>query len=256
MSAALLSGCATLPDGRRWGEDAALFPGWARVRRAAARAAASPATWAPLAGAAVLQVERMDERISDWASDRTPVFGSTEGAEKAGDVIRDTMDAALLASFLATPSGGEPGSWAAAKVKGGAVEAAALLFADTTVDILKRSTGRTRPNHSNRRSFPSRHSAAVSLDSTLIYQNVRCMDHPEAGETVIGVGLAGISALGAWSRVERKAHYPSDVLAGIGLGHFLGRFFLDAFLGLEAENVIIDVDPEDGGVAFGLRWEF
>jgi membrane-associated phospholipid phosphatase len=40
--------------------------------------------------------------------------------------------------------------------------------------------------------------------------------------------------------VEGQRHYPSDVLAGAALGHFLTAFIHDAFLNL----------PEDGTVAF------
>ena len=35
----------------------------------------------------------------------------------------------------------------------------------------------------------------------------------------------------AWARVEANQHYPSDVLVGLGLGHFMGSFFTHAFLG-------------------------
>jgi membrane-associated phospholipid phosphatase len=46
----------------------------------------------------------------------------------------------------------------------------------------------------------------------------------------------------AWARVEARKHYPSDVLAGAALGHFLTAFIHDAFLNL----------PEDGSVDFSV----
>ena len=40
----------------------------------------------------------------------------------------------------------------------------------------------------------------------------------------------------AWARVEGDRHYPSDVLAGAALGHFLSAFIHDAFLGLPEDK--------------------
>jgi membrane-associated phospholipid phosphatase len=39
------------------------------------------------------------------------------------------------------------------------------------------------------------------------------------------------SAVG-WARIEAGDHYPSDVLAGAALGHFLTSFICKAFMGL------------------------
>lgn len=41
----------------------------------------------------------------------------------------------------------------------------------------------------------------------------------------------GTLAVGtAWARVEADVHYPSDVLTGLALGHFIAAFFNEAFL--------------------------
>jgi len=57
-------------------------------------------------------------------------------------------------------------------------------------------------------------------------------------------------------RVEGGVHYPSDVLAGLVLGHFAGVFFQDAFLGIDAEESGFEVAPVDGGFMFTLIWRF
>ena len=48
----LAAGCSTLPNGQRWGENAA-FPDWEQLKSSAWKAARDPHTWAPLAGALV-----------------------------------------------------------------------------------------------------------------------------------------------------------------------------------------------------------
>ena len=97
----LLCGCGTLPNGRAWGQDATIKPGWETVRESATRAAKSPYTWAPLAGAALLQIGDWDRDLSDWASDNTPVFGSQQSARDASGVLRDISAAAWVVTALA-----------------------------------------------------------------------------------------------------------------------------------------------------------
>src|SRR5262249_10232974 len=55
-----LAGCASLPNGSNWGEDATVQPGWQRAGRAALAAVEAPGFWLPLAGAAVLQINNWD----------------------------------------------------------------------------------------------------------------------------------------------------------------------------------------------------
>ena len=69
---ALLARCTTLPDGSRWGARATFDAGWSRVGEAALHAVENPWVWAPLAGAAVLQIDDWDQDASDWAYDSIP----------------------------------------------------------------------------------------------------------------------------------------------------------------------------------------
>ncbi|MFL6547345.1 MAG: hypothetical protein ACJ8OJ_01540, partial [Povalibacter sp.] len=105
------TGCASLPDGRGWGQDATLTPGWTRVREAATDAAKDPWVWAPLVGAAAFQIDNFDRRTSDWAREHTPVFGSEHNAEQWSDDLRNASAIAEYVTILATPSGDEPGEW-------------------------------------------------------------------------------------------------------------------------------------------------
>jgi len=118
VTAGLLAGCATLPNGRGWGQDATLLPSWERFRDAAVEAVLAPETWAPAAGALALQVGDLDKNLSHWASNHTPVFRSKENAGRASDYLCETTMAAYWITALATPSGEEPGPWAWAKLKG------------------------------------------------------------------------------------------------------------------------------------------
>lgn len=252
----LLSACGTLASGGRWGEDATLAPGWPRVGHAALNAVASPKTWVPVAGAIALQIGHTDQHLASWASEHTPIFGSNNRANEATTVIGNTSDFILYTSILATPSGDDSGQWLTAKAKGAAVDLAALTFTKEGVKYLKDSTRRQRPDGSDYRSFPSGHSSGTSLNSTLAYYNIQSMNVPEGTKAAAGYGLTGLSILGAWGRVEAGVHYPSDVLMGLAIGHAVGVFFQDAFLGLDSDKILVEAAPLDQGFLLSLSWRY
>ena len=99
--------------------------------------------------------------------------------------------------------------------------------------IIKRLTGRVRPNRENagkflgpsfkhanwRESFPSSHSAcaiALSVALTILY--------PQAAIVFWTLGI-----ITAVLRYLMDAHWPSDVLAGIALGYLLSYAIMAAF---------------------------
>jgi hypothetical protein len=168
----LLTGCGTLQNGRGWGQDATVFPGWHRVGDAAVHAATAPETWVPLACALVLQVDDMDKRISNYASSHTPVFGSQKAADDAGYLFRDSMRAAYIVTMLAAPSGDKLGDWSCSKVKGLVVGLAAGESTDLATSGLKDVSNRTRPSGTNNNSFPSSLTSSTSVYASLASRNL------------------------------------------------------------------------------------
>lgn len=253
----LLPACGTLKNGRGWGQDATLFPGWHSISDAAINAATAPETWAPLAGALILQVGGMDKRLSNYASGHTPVFGSQKAADDAGYVFRDTTRAAYVITMLATPSGDTPEDWAVAKAKGLTVGLAAIESTGLATGILQNVTDRTRPNGSNNTSFPSSLASSTSIYASLASRNLGSLPLDQGSYTAFRIGLFTLSTATAWARVEAKAHFPSDALVGTSLGYFLGIFFNDTFLGLTSTNdIALDVEPSQNGLMIRFMWSF
>jgi hypothetical protein len=245
------TGCSTLPSGRGWGADATAQPGWGRVRRAASEAARDPWVWAPAAGALAFQVNSFDRKTSDWARDHTPIFGSTGNAERWSDNLRAACGFAMAGTLIATPSGTETSEWLMNKLKGAAVELAAVGATSLTTTILKNTTGRTRPNGSDDESFLSGHTSSAAVSCRLAKINLDSIDTSDAARRATGIGL-DVAVIGtAWARVEAGEHFPSDVLAAMALGNFFGRFVTDAFLEPDA-NQSISLTPVDGGAE--LSW--
>lgn len=249
LTALSLAACSTLPNGERWGADVTVAPGWARVRAAAVRAATDPWVWAPVAGAAALQVGNFDHRLSRWGRTHDPVFGSQANATRWSDRLRSVSVGVDVATVLFTPSGDVDGEWFLDKAKGYLVNLAAATTAIESTALLQHTLHRKRPNGANDHSFPSDHAAASSVYTRLATLNLR--EIPMNGDTreALDASLHALSFATAWARVEGGWHYPSDTLAGMAIGNFCAEFFTDAFMGLGASRERFGFSPLPGGGA-------
>jgi len=251
------SGCGTLPNGRGWGEDATLFSDRERIGKAALNSLKDPDTWVPAIGAAAFSIGDWDERVSEWAYEKTPIFGSEERAQKASDTLLMALSTGAFGSALLTPGGDDPWPWAVSKLKGLAVEGGALWATGLATQSLKRWTGRERPNGMSDMSFPSMHSAHAFGFSKLALRNLESLPLTRRERLYLGVGLRTTAAFTAWARIESHMHYPKDVLAGAALGSFITRFIHDAFLGLDRNrSVELAVAPGSHGLFYLLRFKF
>jgi len=253
----ILCGCGTLASGSEWGRNATLVPGWDRIARAAKNAALATGTWAPAAGALALQIGHADQHVQEWAAKHTPVFGSQRNADQMSDSLARASGALWVASGLATPSGEETEEWFSNKARGLGIQMGAGVLLRSTVGILKDTTARTRPNGQGKSSFPSYHASNTSLFTTMASKNVETLDWSDNAVAITRFGLGTLTAATAWARIEANQHYPSDVLAGIALGHFFGVFFTDAFLGVDdSDRVLVLFEPSRGGYAMIVRFGF
>lgn len=249
----MLQGCATLPNGHVWGEDATLRPGWNRVRESAVAAARDPWVWAPAVGAAVFQFDDWDRRTSDWARAHTPVFGSQRNADDWSDDLRTASAIAHYLTIAATPGGNDAQEWMLAKGQGALAQIAAVAVTGGVTKALKSTAGRERPNGVDDESFPSGHASNVAVHTRLASENLRSIDLSRGTRRSLDVGLAAMTFATAWARVEAGQHFPSDTLVGIALGNFIGSFVNGAFLGLEDSNAVVALAPIDQGLL--LHWE-
>ena len=233
----VLTGCGTLSTGRGWGQDALTSVSWQRVQRAAHNAFFDLQTVLPAAGAIIFAASDLDDQTSEWAVEHTPLFGSVQNAQDASDYLRATLWVEAGVTALATPSGADAKSWLLSKGKGLAVELAAIGVTSGITSGLKQVTDRSRPDDPmNTLSFPSGHASSAFAASTLANRNLDALAMPMGIKRPLQVGNLLLATGVAWARVEGGRHFPSDVLAGAALGHFLSAFIHDAFLGLPDTN--------------------
>ena len=242
LSALVFAGCGTLPNHRHWGQDAFSPIDLDRAARAAHDAFFNVNTLAPMVGALVFGIDDLDERASDWAVKHTPIFGSPRSARDASDDLKAFLEIEAVVTAIATPSGDTFDEWGVSKARGAAVELLAAGATDNVTSWLKDGTNRTRPDKTGDRSFPSAHASEAFSFTTLANRNVDSIRMPAGTRPVIKACNLVFASGVAWARVEARWHYPSDVLAGAALGHFLTAFIHDAFLNL----------PEDGDIDFAV----
>jgi hypothetical protein len=250
-----LSACASFPTAHAWGQDATLSPGWEKVQPAAIDAARSPMTWAPLLAAGLLQIDNADENLSAWASDDTPIFGSRQTADTSSTDLMRASVGLYAVTALATPSGDE--HWLENKAKGLGIGLAAEVTTAGLTEGFKTATGRQRPNGIGHSSFPSGHTSTAAVSATLASDTIDALNISQ-GSRIALKGLAAALTVGtAYARVEARQHFPSDVLAGAALGHFIGVFADEAFLGSEQRyRVLPMVDVSRSGFLIGINGHF
>ena len=252
---AIASGCAT-QSGGNWGGDVTLTPGWHRVGEAARNAALDPLTWVPTAGAAVFAATDWDDEVLEWATDHNPLFGSIEDAKDWSDDLAVVASVNWFATAVAAPSG-EEALWVN-KAKGMGMQAVTLFATRSITDGLKSLVGRERPDRPADNSFPSLHTSGATSASTLAARNIDYMPLSDTQKTWWKVGGYTVAGLTGWARIEGNRHYPSDVLFGFALGHFIAAFMNDAFVTPQGrESLAFRVDtagPEGLVVGFDYRF--
>lgn len=251
-----LPGCATLPNGHLWGQDATLRPGWDRVRTSAVTAARDPWVWAPLLGAAAFQIGHFDRRTSDWAREHTPVFGSQNSAENWSNDLRTVSSVALLLSIAATPGGDDPGEWLKAKARGLMIDMVAVGATSLVTYGLKSTTNRERPNGLDRESFPSGHTSFSAVQTRLASSNFRSIDMSCGERRFLDAGLTAMTIGTGWARIEAGFHYPSDTLFSIALGNFIASFVDQAFLDPTDLTGAVAFAPTPHGAVVQWNWKF
>ena len=251
-----MTGCGTLQNGERWGQDAIYPVNLKRIPDAAYHALLDLQTLIPAAGALVFAVDHFDHKVSDWAISHHPIFGSNHTASQASNYLLYALKAETLATALATPSGNDPKDWAYSKAKGIGVELGAELVTTGATSLVKVATDRSRPDGEGK-SFPSGHASSAFSSETLANRNLNLIEMPEGIRMPLQVGNILFATGVGWARVEAGKHFPSDVLAGAALGHFLSAFIHDAFMGVpEDDRLGVSVLPSRHGGMIELSFGF
>lgn len=249
----LVSGCTAVPGQAPWGSRVDFRPGWDRLGRASLAALKDPLTWGPAAGALAFSIGDLDREASDWARTEQPLFNGQ--AETASDWLLGGSLGLYLGSALLADSG-TTDSWRINKARGLGVGLTANLATAGLTYGIKETTGRTRPDATDRESFPSGHSSLAATNAALAAENLAHLPlAPSTRGLLRGTGHA-VAWGTAWARIEAGRHYPSDVLAGLALGNLVARI---ALLSLDATSPLatgLDLQLTPERLLVGLHGRF
>jgi membrane-associated phospholipid phosphatase len=246
-----VGGCVT--PGAEWGRASTFSPGWDHVKQSAATAVKSPHIWVPLAGAALFSIGDFDEDTLDWAIRHHPLSSDRQDAVDISDNLKTLSKLNYLLTALTVPADS-----ISSRTKGVVGGLAAIQINHAITEGLKSVTDRKRPDKDANDSFPSLHASEASIAATLAARNIDYFGFSKPAKVTWQVSSYTVAGLTAWMRVEGNRHYPSDVLVGYALGHFLGAFLNDAFINpAYQENFRLGISstPEgDALLSVDLRW--
>ena len=131
-----VTGC-TSTGNPELGETTTTTPGWSRLKQASSEALMDPNVWATLLSAVLLQVDNLDEELSDQLRDHTPIYGSAQKADDAGDDFESLTKLAYVSTALLAPGPETPGEWLPTKIKILGAEWLAVQTADSFTTEVK-----------------------------------------------------------------------------------------------------------------------
>jgi len=252
-----LSNCSSLRNGRKWGENVNYLPGWEKIGDAAYDAVTAPEVWIPLGGALIVYTTNTDNEISDWASEKAPIFGSQNNAGNFSDYFLLSSVALYSTTVILAPGGDDTNEWIYSKLKGLSVVFGAYYANAFSTDFIKNESARLRPDSSNRKSFPSGHTSKSAVHNMLALRNAETIPYFSEYKTQLHMGFSVMTAATAWARIEAKRHYPTDVLVGAALGNFVGAFMNDAFIGIKhSHDVDIHFSQDKNVIMVNLNFKF
>ncbi len=250
----LASGCAS--KSRPFlGENVTIAPGWSRLMQSGKQALRDPNVWGSLLAATALQVGDLDEQISDQLREDTPLFGSTRDARNYSDDLKDLNQVAYIATALAAPGADAVGEWLGSKAKLVGTEWLAVELAGEFTTGIQHYSGREKPNEKNDNGFPSYHTSTATMSAQMANLNVEYLPVSSQSKQALTYTFNSIAALTAWARVEAGEHYPSDVLAGWALGHFLG-YLAEDFIAPDQDQLRISTQISGDSIGVGMEFRF
>jgi membrane-associated phospholipid phosphatase len=125
--------------------------------------------------------------------------------------------------------------------KGAVQLAEAYGTAMAVVYILKPTVDRTRPDGGSQ-SFPSGHSASAFAGAAFLQRRYGWR---------YGVPAYAVATFVAWSRVEAKRHWTSDVVAGGAIGIATNLVFTHPFSRVAVQPAIV---ARGAGLTLSVRW--
>ncbi len=164
----------------------------------------------------------------------SPATASEKGWQTASDIGAYSLMAAAIGVPLV--KGDEQGALQA----GGSIGATLLM-----TEGMKEAFPKTRPDGSDRKSFPSGHTSRSFAAAATLYNR--------QGRT-IGIPAFVVAGFVGLARVEGNKHFWSDVAAGAALGTITGFLITRKPPGEKSAMIVPWVEQGGGGISLSMRF--
>ena len=159
----------------------------------------------------------------------------------AGEARADTVSRAGDVGAIVLPVGSAAGALIAKDHKGLAQLAESYASAMAVVYVLKPLVDRTRPD-GGAQSFPSGHATSAFAGAAFLQMRYGW---------AFGIPAYAAASYVAYSRVEAKRHYTSDVVAGAAIGIATNLLFTHR---REHVAVVVDLGRSHAGSSIAIAW--
>jgi len=194
-----------------------------------------------------------------WAFDRIAIGNNSPSAKSLSDKFLYSSLALPFLSYIDPVVRKEKAAVAFMAIE-------AILINDAITNIFKSSVGRHRPylysevalpeaggiTSSSRESFISGHTSNVATASFLTAQILTDL-HPDSKlKPLIWTTAALAPAITGYLRVKAGRHFPTDVIAGYGVGALIGTFIPKLHRMKIAEDTVLNLGSVSDGVGARL----
>lgn len=251
----LFTSCSLFTRKGNWGKKAIYPVKWERVKNSFVKNITSRHVWVPAAAGTVVAAADWDAKMVEWA-ERDPTI-SSNSAQDFSDTSRSILQAQMYLTIPFTSS--YDGNWkhyTVNKVKGTVVVYASSSIAHSASGVMKQHIYRLRPDEVDGKSFPSGHATTAAAYRMISSRNYNSIEMPRDLRNGIGIINGALVTSVAWSRVEAKDHFPSDVLFGYAIGSFMSGFIYDSFMNVEDTDVFALFPSGDGGMVAKYSFQF
>jgi hypothetical protein len=231
------------------------LPTLRHIKEAALNAATQKRVWVPLAGALIMSIDNFDEDTSKWATEKTPLFGSQDNANDFSNNLNKALALSAVASALMTSNDNNLTSQITHKGQTLGLELSIYEVNSGLSRVLKRASGRDRPDNIKDDSSPATHATEAFTAATLTQRNLQATTLSDSQKKWSTIALDSSAYLVSWARIESNKHYPSDVLFGAALGNFMSAFMYDSFMEEKDDSLNIKIIPTYDGLTLELQKE-
>lgn len=173
----------------------------------------------PLTVSLASMISGFDDVIKDYSQSQHPLFHNTSDANQISNQLRDFLKYQALGMMLLTPD--SSGRYTFHNLGNRMLDfITGYAITINLTYLLKHSTSRMRPDHSDRFSFPSGHTSSAMFYAVYSGNQTEDLKKHSSVRNFIKIESFLLASACGWARIEANKHYFSDIMGSIAVVNF------------------------------------